>query len=117
MSSEFCSICNVILSSIYSYELFIRRACPHPFADDDDPVKLNCSLTQWRSETRASGVLQANVSGLLAYSRYQIKLHVSNEHVMGQELEAVESPIATVITLPAGERERDEERRGRMRIA
>ena len=94
-----CMLCDIMtfVCLCDRYELSVREACPHPYADDNDDVTMPCTEGQYVNRARGKNVLDVHITGLTPYSKYEFQLLVSN--TAGQ----LESPVTTSsVTLPTG---------------
>ena len=94
-----CMLCGIMtfVCLCDRYELSVREACPHPYADDNDDVTMPCTEGQYVNRARGKNVLHVHITGLTPYSKYEFQLLVSN--TAGQ----LESPVTTSsVTLPTG---------------
>ena len=83
-------------ATYFRYEISMRIACPYPYADFDDQVKLQCIEGQWISIFR--GLEMEHVaSKLIPYTTYEFRLQVFNK-AGGLEV----PPVVRDTTLPAG---------------
>ncbi|ELU01149.1 hypothetical protein CAPTEDRAFT_219707 [Capitella teleta] len=80
---------------ILRYIVHMRMGCPHPYADNNDPVVMDCTEGPW-TEITNDLVTSVSVDDLSPYTRYECRVDAVNE-IGGIE----NTPEVTAITLPA----------------
>ena len=80
----------------FRYELLRKRTCPYAYADEDDPVTIECTPGPLVSEANGD-ILSTNIRNLQPFTRYEFLLQVRNEG--GSVKNASNTAIA--VTLPA----------------
>ena len=82
---------------VYRYELQMRLSCPHPYADSDDRVTINCTLGAWHVQAVGQQLYSKQVTGLTPYTQYEFRVLVSNNRRMLED-----PPTASHNTRPTG---------------